>query len=1225
MSDYDIKLRISAEDGTKEALKAMTSGFKEAAYESARGIKTLADGTKVNLEQVGRAAMQMGVSRKAMLDHMQMLATAAAKHGKTIKEVNAEIPKTTSATSGLTAALLAGTRGFAGMAAQVISVAAVVETARRSFIRFADVDKNLRLVQNQTGQTTRAVKGLGEEMTRVARITGDSTDEILAAVEELREKGNLSPAEAKRLIPDLTVIAKGMRNTTAKELAGAVGDIKRNLKLAPQDIPAIWEALSHVTEEYNLEIGKMGPSLTRATEMASQWGFKSVKGMQELLTIIGVVKEATGDEARAAEAVSHLLANIGNEALGLNLGYAPGEFFNKYKDAAEKNLPVVSMLIQDIAKSADPRKTLRDIGIRDELIVNKLLSDQGRIGDAIDKTAKATGALQKGLNLVDSPSAAIGRLTNSLSSLALALGKVMELMGATTVINAFAAGMENIAGTVSRLVDLLNLIFNFELPSWWPSSWGEAGYRLVAPRDKGGKLITPYDAYQRGADVPAERDAYLKRQQDAKDAQKAREKKVIEDEKRRRDQELDKQYPGSRKPDDSGIKLKKVTEAAGDVGKQLVGYTAATHGPEIANIIKASLRDAGGQYGGAMDAKYLSAGYTPSGRGYFGGAAPGGDARAGGGTGYDGGTRLAPPYEGGPRGPGQAPGGGLRPSGPPAPPGAPRQGVPEGPGAPPPQGPGEPLPEGYKGLVDPITGTLGGGLGDYRSGGGGHAHQGVDLLARHGSTIYSSGAGTIIKHSPHGSYQKDAVTTIRLDDGRTVRYMHHRLDPRLKVGDRLAPGQPIGTSGTAAGVGHLHYEMRDPQGRLMDPIKAHEWSRGRGGRTPVGGQASGAPRSPGAPPPATAQPAPPSPGAPAAPGAQAAPQGPGPPGGPGSAPITAGPGGVVDQEALNRRLEHLISQDPNLAGYLPPDAAAYGFKTGSAKEWAGLMTGMAGKESSFRAGLRGDAGKFGGAGSTGLFQLSPQDAITYGLQKTPFTQAQLADPDFNARMAVKIAGIRARAGGIGGREGMAKYWAGHGKRSSYLANREVRAGKDTGAAAAAAAAQPESTFGGRMPLVSGDTSATQMPLFGGEGATSAVPIPQVGGDMLKKVSDRAAENWTALNKAMKEAPHPPGFKEDASKPGAGGIHTENYLKHLERQMEGELAKPKIPYEDQEPRGGKPGEFYNPRTGQPQGQEVNLRLNVNDTEMQFARASLRRQADREVREARWNSYADIGAA
>jgi len=64
----------------------------------------------------------------------------------------------------------------------------------------------------------------------------------------------------------------------------------------------------------------------------------------------------------------------------------------------------------------------------------------------------------------------------------------------------------------------------------------------------------------------------------------------------------------------------------------------------------------------------------------------------------------------------------------------------------------------------------------------------------------------------------------------------------------------------------------------------------------------------------------------------------------------------------------------------------------------------------------------------------------------------------------------------------------------------------------------------------------------------------------------------------------------------------------------------------------PSNVSEPNTGTPSTpaavpteHEARVNLNVNDTQVQFARTSMRRQADREVREARWNSYSDIGAA
>jgi len=76
-------------------------------------------------------------------------------------------------------------------------------------------------------------------------------------------------------------------------------------------------------------------------------------------------------------------------------------------------------------------------------------------------------------------------------------------------------------------------------------------------------------------------------------------------------------------------------------------------------------------------------------------------------------------------------------------------------------------------------------------------------------------------------------------------------------------------------------------------------------------------------------------------------------------------------------------------------------------------------------------------------------------------------------------------------------------------------------------------------------------------------------------------------------------------------------------------------------GGKPTSVAKPRApaaapaapisgtpSQPRGDmdvPVQMNVHVKDTDMQFARRTLRREADREVREARWSSYSDTGAA
>lgn len=104
----------------------------------------------------------------------------------------------------------------------------------------------------------------------------------------------------------------------------------------------------------------------------------------------------------------------------------------------------------------------------------------------------------------------------------------------------------------------------------------------------------------------------------------------------------------------------------------------------------------------------------------------------------------------------------------------------------------------------------------------------------------------------------------------------------------------------------------------------------------------------------------------------------------------------------------------------PADAKRFGID-GSPESWSNFMMGLTSVESGFKPSNVGDIGRFGGHGSRGMFQLSPDDATNYKLQKKPFSYSQLEDPVQNTKAAVSIAkSLIAKHGSISG--GMGRYW-----------------------------------------------------------------------------------------------------------------------------------------------------------------------------------------------------------
>ena len=101
--------------------------------------------------------------------------------------------------------------------------------------------------------------------------------------------------------------------------------------------------------------------------------------------------------------------------------------------------------------------------------------------------------------------------------------------------------------------------------------------------------------------------------------------------------------------------------------------------------------------------------------------------------------------------------------------------------------------------------------------GGADFHQGLDISADAGSSVYATADGTVMHSAREGAYGN--LITIDHGYGLETRYGHlSKYD--VKSGEKVKRGQVIGrvgSTGRATGP-HLHYEVR-VNGRLLNPLQ----------------------------------------------------------------------------------------------------------------------------------------------------------------------------------------------------------------------------------------------------------------------------------------------------------------------------------------------------------------------------------------------------------------------
>lgn len=130
------------------------------------------------------------------------------------------------------------------------------------------------------------------------------------------------------------------------------------------------------------------------------------------------------------------------------------------------------------------------------------------------------------------------------------------------------------------------------------------------------------------------------------------------------------------------------------------------------------------------------------------------------------------------------------------------------------------------------------GSGEFEAPRGSRKHKGIDIVAPVGAEVISVTNGDVTKigfpyaQDPLGQYTnederrafylKKAMRYVQITTllGRRVRYFY--VDPVVEVGDKVYPGETLGTTQDLGKVypgitPHFHFEVMDDKGAIMNP------------------------------------------------------------------------------------------------------------------------------------------------------------------------------------------------------------------------------------------------------------------------------------------------------------------------------------------------------------------------------------------------------------------------
>lgn len=109
--------------------------------------------------------------------------------------------------------------------------------------------------------------------------------------------------------------------------------------------------------------------------------------------------------------------------------------------------------------------------------------------------------------------------------------------------------------------------------------------------------------------------------------------------------------------------------------------------------------------------------------------------------------------------------------------------------------------------------------------GDGRDHLGMDFKAPVGSAVVAPWEGHVLRTNWNHKFNGNSIELRSLDGRRVARFLHlDKLSAQVKVGARLKKGQRLASSGNTGRsfAPHLHYELSDGSGRVLDPLEVHD-------------------------------------------------------------------------------------------------------------------------------------------------------------------------------------------------------------------------------------------------------------------------------------------------------------------------------------------------------------------------------------------------------------------
>jgi hypothetical protein len=330
------------------------------------------------------------------------------------------------------------------------SVEQAANSAYSSFVKFAEFDSQMRDLKFSADIGHKEMDKLADSIKAIGRISATEASKIGTAYDVLSKRSKWAHEEVMKALPDVARYAAALK-MAPEQLADSYGDLARNLNIPVEKTREALEILFAARSKLGVEIDKV--DLSELTSDAAKFGYQGKQGLIQYMTMLASLNDTFGDTKKSVQALRGFMDEMISDRVSTAMRGWGGALKQEFREVVKSGGDVNAWWANILSELVNRQDVLDAMGKDSGRVAENFLKmlEGGMLSKQriLEAASKSTAGYDAGTEQLKTANAELKRMQENLDQLAKQFGSLLDAFGATAALSQLNSWLEKIRRNMS--------------------------------------------------------------------------------------------------------------------------------------------------------------------------------------------------------------------------------------------------------------------------------------------------------------------------------------------------------------------------------------------------------------------------------------------------------------------------------------------------------------------------------------------------------------------------------------------------------------------------------------------------------------------------------------------------------------------------------------------------------------------------------------------------------